>query len=78
MLGVPLLVGALALLAGFSVGWCNLFGGQCSPEENRQLAVAAAVYLGSGAVFVFDSVIVFVLRRRFTWLLPCSCSAGPW
>jgi hypothetical protein len=67
---VPVLTGALALLVGFSVGWCHLFGGQCSSEESRQLVVATAVYLGSALVFVAGGVTVFVLRRRFIWLLP--------
>jgi hypothetical protein len=70
LLGLPVLAGALALLAGFSVGWCSLFGGQCSPEENRQLAVAAAAYIGSGLAFAAGGLIVFVLRRRFLWLVP--------
>ncbi len=70
LLGGPVLVATLALLFGFTVGMCSLHGMECSPEENRQLAVAVALYYGSLVAFFVATVVVFVLRRRFFWLMP--------
>lgn len=42
----------------------------CSPEEDRQLAVAGAFYDGGLVVFLLATLVVFVLRRRFFWLAP--------
>ena len=68
LLGTPVLVGGLAWTIGFWVSWCTLFGGECSPEENRQLAVTNAVFFGSLLAFVVANAIVFVLRRELMWL----------
>ena len=67
-LGVPFLVGSLAWMFAFSVGWCALWGGECSPEENRQIAVAVAVFIGCVVALGAATLIVFVLRREFMWL----------
>ncbi len=70
VLGTSALVTTGAFVTAVDVSWCRLFGGQCSPEENRQLAVAGAFYYGGLVVFVLTTVGVFVLRRRLFWLTP--------
>lgn len=70
LLGTSALVTTGAFFTAVDVSWCGLFGGQCSPEENRQLAVAGAYYYGGLVVFVLTTVGVFVLRRRLFWLTP--------
>ncbi len=65
----------LGAAASFAVSWCGLFGAECSPEENRQMAIAGAVADASWLVAVATTVVVFLFRRRFIWLVPSLLSA---
>ena len=68
LVGWPVVVGGLAVLASFGIGMCSLFGSECSPESQRQLEVAGNVFLGSLVCLVASAMVVFVLRRELRWL----------
>jgi hypothetical protein len=66
---VPILVGGLAFLGAFSLSWCGVWGGECTPEEEHGIAVLSTVVLVNYVVVLAGLVAMFVLRRRVFWLV---------
>jgi hypothetical protein len=69
LIGLPLLVGGLALVRSLGTSLCAVWGGQCTPEEEQEIRTLSTVVWVNYFVIIASFALLFLLRRRIFWLV---------
>ncbi len=65
--GLAVLVGGVAFAGAFWTSWCGIWGGQCTPEEERAIRRLSMLFWASYLSVDVGCAVVFLLRRRVFW-----------
>jgi hypothetical protein len=69
LIGLPFLVGGLALIGSLGTSLCAVWGGQCTPEEEQEIRTLSTVVWVNYFVIIASFTLLFLLRRRVFWLV---------